>query len=117
MFFLGLLVALWPMPALAEEVTVKATAAWQAQGHLFQVKEKQALFVGSFSGMLVVEPKQGALDIGKMLCPGLPSAPGTASSARMQERRMGMRRHLMWLSLVVTLVMPALAGAVTEADF
>jgi hypothetical protein len=71
LFFLGMFAALHLMPVHAEEATVKATAAWQAQGHFFQVQEKQALFVGAFTGMMVVEPKQGALDMAKMLCPGM----------------------------------------------
>jgi hypothetical protein len=47
MFFLAMLVALRIIPLYAEEATIKATAAWQAQGHFFLVQEKQALFVGS----------------------------------------------------------------------
>jgi len=71
MFFLAMLVALRIIPLYAEEATIKATAAWQAQGHFFQVQEKQALFVGSFSGAMLVEPKQGELNEAKMLCPGM----------------------------------------------
>jgi hypothetical protein len=59
MLFLGMLVALRIMPLYAEEATIKATAAWQAQGHFFQVQDKLALFVGAFSGTMLVEPKQG----------------------------------------------------------
>ena len=55
----------------AEEGTVKATSAWQGQGQFFTVKEQQALFVGSFSGVMFVEAKQGALDAAKIVCPGL----------------------------------------------
>jgi hypothetical protein len=55
----------------AEEGTVKATSAWQGQGRFFQVKEKQTLFVGAFSGIMFVETKQGALDAAKLVCPGL----------------------------------------------
>ena len=71
MFFLAMLVALRIMPLSAEEATIKATAAWQAQGQFFQVQDKQALFVGAFGGTLLVEPKQGGLDVAKMLCPGM----------------------------------------------
>jgi hypothetical protein len=71
MFFLAMLVVLRIMPLYAEDATIKATAAWQAQGHFFQVQEKQALFVGAFSGIMLVEPKQGGLDEAKMLCPGM----------------------------------------------
>jgi hypothetical protein len=55
----------------AEEGTVKATSAWQGQGRFFQVKEKQALFVGAFSGIMFVETKQGTLDAAKIVCPGM----------------------------------------------
>ena len=71
MFFLAMLVALRIMPLYAEEATIKATAAWQGQGHFFLVQEKQALFVESFSGAMLVEPKQGGLNEAKMLCPGM----------------------------------------------
>ena len=71
LFFLGLLVALRIMPVHAEEATVKVMADWQGQGHFFLVMEKLALFVGAFSGTMAVEPKQGALDGVKMLCPGI----------------------------------------------
>jgi hypothetical protein len=55
----------------AEEGTVKATSAWQGQGQFFKVQEKQALFAGSFSGIMFVETKQGALDAAKIVCPGM----------------------------------------------
>ena len=71
MFFLAMLVALRIMPLYAEEATIKATAAWQMQGHFFQVREQQALFIGTFSGTMLAEPKQGSLDVAKMLCPGM----------------------------------------------
>ena len=35
------------------------------------MQEKQALFVGTFSGTILAEPKQGGLDVAKMLCPGM----------------------------------------------
>ena len=69
--FLTMFVALHIMPLYAEEVTIKATAGWQAQGQFFQVQDKQALFMGAFSGTMLVEPKQGELDVAKMLCPGM----------------------------------------------
>jgi hypothetical protein len=71
MFFLAMLVALRIMPLYAEEATIKATAAWQMQGHFFQVRDQQALFIGAFSGTMLAEPKQGGLDVAKMLCPGM----------------------------------------------
>ena len=44
MFFLAMLVALRIMPLYAEEATIKATAAWQAQGHFFSgAREASAL--------------------------------------------------------------------------
>ena len=39
MISLAMLVALRIMPLYAEEATIKATAAWQAQGQFFQVRE------------------------------------------------------------------------------
>ena len=38
-FCLTMVVALRIMPLYAEEATIKATAAWQAQGQFFQVRE------------------------------------------------------------------------------
>ena len=55
----------------AEEGTIKASSAWQGQGQFFQVREKQALFVGAFSGIMFVETKQGTLDAAKIVCPGM----------------------------------------------
>jgi hypothetical protein len=68
---IALVLAISSMPVAAEEGTVKATAAWQGQGRLFQVQEKLALFVGAFEGIMFVETQKGDLDAAKLLCPGL----------------------------------------------
>jgi len=101
MFFLAMLVALRIMPLSAEEATIKATAAWQAQGQFFQVQDKQALFVGAFGGTLLVEPKQGGLDVAKMLCPGMMEVNLTDGAQSAQGRciiaaRSGDRVYATW---------------------
>jgi hypothetical protein len=66
-----LLLAAMVLGASAEERTMEATAGWIAEGQLYQVKEKHALFAGTFEGLLFVKNKQGKLDGIKMVCPGL----------------------------------------------
>jgi hypothetical protein len=66
-----LLLAAMALGASAEERTMEATAGWIAEGQLYQVKEKHALFAGTFEGLLFVKNKQGQLDGVKMVCPGL----------------------------------------------
>jgi hypothetical protein len=101
MVFLGLLVALRLMPVYAEEATVKATAAWQGQGHFFQVQEKLALFVGAFSGTMAIEPTPGALDAAQMLCPGmlevnLTDGAQSGEGRCIMEARSGERVYATW---------------------
>ena len=101
MFFLAMFVAIRIMPLSAEEATIKATAAWQAQGHFFQVREKQALFVGAFSGTMLVKPKQGGLDVANMLCPGmmevnLPDGAQSAEGRCIITTRSGDRVYATW---------------------
>jgi len=67
----ALVLAISSLTVAAEEGTVKATAAWQGQGHFFLVQEKLALFVGSFEGIMFVEAQKGDLDAAKLLCPGM----------------------------------------------
>lgn len=58
------------MPASAqEEGTLKAFAAWQGRGQIFETGPDRATFVGSFSGMIFVETEKGPLDAGFMICP------------------------------------------------
>jgi hypothetical protein len=69
---LGLLMglALAIGPAAAEE-TVKAFAAWQARGQLFETGPSRATFVGSFTGMVFIDTEKGPLDAGYMVCPAV----------------------------------------------
>jgi hypothetical protein len=67
----GLLMAATAFNSYAAEGTVSATATWVAQGQFFQVKEKQALFVGAFAGLMFLESKKGDLDAAKIVCPGM----------------------------------------------
>lgn len=59
-------------PALAEtQQTIKAFAAWQGRGQMFETGPTRATFVGSFTGMLFVETDKGPLDAGFMVCPAI----------------------------------------------
>ena len=65
-------VALLAAPAHAqEEGTLKAFAAWQGRGQIFETGPDRATFVGSFSGMIFVETEKGPLDAGFMVCPAI----------------------------------------------
>lgn len=71
---LGVLLAfgLSSAPAAAEmEQTVKAFAAWQGRGQIYETGPTRATFVGSFSGMIFVETEKGPLDAGFMICPAI----------------------------------------------
>ena len=70
----GLLVAiaLAATPARAgSEETIKAFAAWQGRGQMFETGPTRATFVGSFSGMVFVDSEKGPLDAGFMICPAI----------------------------------------------
>jgi hypothetical protein len=67
----GLLMLGTACSSYAAEGTVKATATWVAEGQFYQVKEKQALFVGALKGLMFLESKQGDLDAAKIVCPGM----------------------------------------------
>ena len=54
-----------------EEGTLKAFAAWQGRGQIFETGPDRATFVGSFSGMIFVETAKGPLDAGYMICPAI----------------------------------------------
>ncbi len=59
-------------PASAgEEQTIKAFAAWQGRGQMFETGPDRATFVGSFTGMVFVETEKGPLDAGYMTCPAI----------------------------------------------
>ena len=71
---LGILAAigLTIAPAAAEtQQTVKAFAAWQGRGQIYETGPTRATFVGSFSGMVFVETEKGPLDAGFMICPAI----------------------------------------------
>jgi len=53
----------------AEEATVKAFSAWQGQGNTFQTGEKEATFIGVFTGRMYVETEKGPIESGQMVCP------------------------------------------------
>jgi hypothetical protein len=67
-----LAVGLTIAPAAAEtQQTVKAFAAWQGRGQIYETGPTRATFVGSFSGMVFVETEKGPLDAGFMICPAI----------------------------------------------
>jgi len=60
------------VPAAAETVqTIKAFAAWQGRGQVFETGPDRATFVGSFTGMIFVESEKGPIDAGFMTCPAI----------------------------------------------
>jgi hypothetical protein len=67
---MGISLAAAPAPADTEQ-TVKAFAAWQGRGQIFETGPTRATFVGSFTGMLFVETDKGPLDAGFMVCPAI----------------------------------------------
>lgn len=67
-----LAVTISPLPANADqEQTIKAFAAWQGRGQMYETGVNRATFVGSFSGMIFVETEKGPLDAGFMVCPAI----------------------------------------------
>jgi hypothetical protein len=67
-----LAIALAVAPAFAEtQQNVKAFAAWQGRGQIFETGPTRATFVGSFAGIVFVETEKGPLDAGFMVCPAL----------------------------------------------
>jgi len=67
---MGIVLATAPAAAGSEE-TVKAFAAWQGRGQLFETGPSRATFVGSFTGMVFIETEKGPLDAGFMVCPAV----------------------------------------------
>jgi hypothetical protein len=57
--------------ALGEERTVQAMAPWQGSGEVFVVAPEQLMILGSFTGIMYLQDKQGALDALVMLCPAV----------------------------------------------
>jgi hypothetical protein len=67
-----IVVAVIPSMASADqEQTIKAFAAWQGRGQMYETGPNRATFVGSFSGMIFVETDKGPLDAGFMVCPAI----------------------------------------------
>lgn len=60
-----------PASGAGAEETLKAFAAWQGRGQLFETGPLRATFVGSFSGMVFVDTEKGPLDAGFMVCPAI----------------------------------------------
>lgn len=54
-----------------QEQTIKAFAAWQGRGQIYETGPNRATFVGSFTGMVFVETDKGPLDAGFMTCPAI----------------------------------------------
>ena len=67
---IGVTAAAAPASAAGEE-TIKAFAAWQGRGQIFETGPNRSTFVGSFSGMVFVETEKGPLDAGFMICPAI----------------------------------------------
>jgi hypothetical protein len=59
------------MAGADQEQTIKAFAAWQGRGQMYETGPDRATFVGAFSGMIFVETDKGPLDAGFMICPAI----------------------------------------------
>lgn len=55
--------------AYAEQGTVQAMAPWQGSGQVFAVAPEKLMILGSYSGILYLQDKEGILDTALMLCP------------------------------------------------
>ena len=60
-----------PPAAAGNPETIKAFAAWQGRGQIFETGPNRSTFVGSFSGMVFIETEKGPLDAGYMVCPAI----------------------------------------------
>ena len=58
---LGAVLAAPSMVLADQEQTIKAFAAWQGRGQMYETGINSATFVGSFSGMIFVETDKGPL--------------------------------------------------------
>lgn len=67
---LGMLVAISHM-ALGEEQTVQAMAPWQGSGEVYAVAPQKLMVLASFTGIMYLIDKEGALDAVIMLCPAV----------------------------------------------
>ena len=57
--------------ALGEERIVQAMAPWQGSGEVFVVAPEKLMILVSFTGIMYLQGKQGALDAVVMLCPAV----------------------------------------------
>ena len=55
----------------AETRTVKATGPWVASGKAYQIGPDKVMFVGVFSGVMLLEQRDEALDAAEFDCPGV----------------------------------------------
>ena len=61
-----------PTVAIAgEDIKLEAMATWESKGSVFLVGEKQALFVGGFSGVMFAASDAGGLNAANIVCPGM----------------------------------------------
>jgi hypothetical protein len=67
----ALLVSLCRMPgaAAAEEQTIKAFSAFEAEGQVVTTGPNEATYVGLLSGPLYIENDQGPMNAGALVCP------------------------------------------------
>ena len=63
--------ALLPPAARGAEETISAFSVWQGKGPVLQTGEKQATFLGVFTGDVYVETDHGPLATGTMACPAV----------------------------------------------
>ena len=67
-FVCGAVLTHWAAHA-QDEQSLKAFAAWQGRGQIYETGPDRMTFVGSFAGMIFVETDKGPLDAGYMICP------------------------------------------------
>jgi hypothetical protein len=58
-------------PALAEEQTIQAFAAWEGRGVIYETGPNSGTFVGSIDGNLFVDTEKGPTNAGLMVCPAM----------------------------------------------
>jgi hypothetical protein len=55
----------------AEDETINAFSPWHGRGQIYATGEKEATFIGAFTGMLFIEGKDGPEDTGLITCPSI----------------------------------------------
>ena len=66
---LALLIGAASPVAAAEEATIRAFAAWQGAGNLFETGASEVTFVGALTGTMYIDTDKGPLASGAMVCP------------------------------------------------